>query len=55
MLAVDTDVVVRFLADDDDALHLTSSRDANEGFASFDARLVKRARKHWPAAIVLTP
>ena len=38
-----------------DALHLTSSRDANEGFASFDARLVKRARKHWPTAIVLTP
>lgn len=38
-----------------DALPLTSSRNANEGYASFDARLARRARKHWPTAIVFTP
>lgn len=38
-----------------DALHLTSSRGADKGFASFDARFVKRVRKLWPAATVLVP
>ncbi|HKY19830.1 MAG TPA: type II toxin-antitoxin system VapC family toxin [Vicinamibacterales bacterium] len=38
-----------------DALHLAASREADEGFASFDARLVKRARKHWPDKTVRTP
>jgi len=38
-----------------DALHLASSLGADEGFASFDMRFVRRARKHWPTAIVLTP
>jgi predicted nucleic-acid-binding protein len=35
-----------------DALHFISSRKAGveEGFASFDARLVKRANAHWPDA-----
>jgi predicted nucleic-acid-binding protein len=31
-----------------DALHLAASREADEGFASFDTRFVKRARKYWP-------
>ncbi|MFT3820530.1 MAG: type II toxin-antitoxin system VapC family toxin [Rubrivivax sp.] len=38
-----------------DALHLTASREADEGFASFDARFVKRARKRWPELAVRTP
>ncbi|MFT4243211.1 MAG: type II toxin-antitoxin system VapC family toxin [Acidovorax sp.] len=38
-----------------DALHVASSLGADEGFASFDVRLVRRARKHWPVATVLTP
>ena len=38
-----------------DALHLAGSQQADEGFASFDARLVKRARKHWPGMAVRTP
>jgi len=38
-----------------DALHLCASRQADEGFASFDARFVKRARKQWPDAAVRTP
>ena len=38
-----------------DALHLASSGGADEGFASFDARFVKRARKHWPDLAVRTP
>jgi predicted nucleic-acid-binding protein len=40
-----------------DALHFTSSReaDAAEGFASFDARFVKRASAHWPDAIIKAP
>jgi predicted nucleic-acid-binding protein len=40
-----------------DALHFASSREARitEGFASFDARFVKRARAHWPDANIRTP
>jgi predicted nucleic acid-binding protein len=38
-----------------DALHLATSQQADEGFASFDARFVKRARKHWPDIAVNTP
>ena len=38
-----------------DALHLASGQAADEGFASFDTRFVKRARKHWPGAAVRTP
>jgi predicted nucleic-acid-binding protein len=38
-----------------DALHLFASRQAEEGFASFDARFVKRARKHWPDMTIVTP
>ena len=40
-----------------DALHLASSREAGakEGFASFDARFVKRANAHWPDAGARTP
>lgn len=38
-----------------DALHLASGREADEGFASFDARFIKRARKHWPGVAARTP
>lgn len=39
-----------------DALHLASGKGAaDEGFASFDTRFVKRARKHWPGVAVRTP
>lgn len=38
-----------------DALHLGSSGPANEGFATFDARFVKQAQRHWPEIIVRTP
>ena len=38
-----------------DALHLASSRHADEGFASFDARFIQRARKHWPGLPIHTP
>jgi predicted nucleic-acid-binding protein len=38
-----------------DALHLAASREADEGFASFDARFVKRARKHWPEIAIRMP
>ena len=38
-----------------DALHLAASQQADEGFASFDARFIKRARKHWPGIPVRTP
>ncbi|MCL1962268.1 MAG: type II toxin-antitoxin system VapC family toxin [Desulfovibrionaceae bacterium] len=39
-----------------DALHLAAaSQQADEGFASFDARFVKRARKHWPDMAIRTP
>lgn len=40
-----------------DALHLMSARGAGAagGFATFDARFVKRARKQWPDAMVITP
>ena len=38
-----------------DVLHLASGRSADEGFASFDTRFVKRARKHWPGVAVRTP
>lgn len=40
-----------------DALHMTSAQSAgaDQGFASFDARLVKRAAKQWPHASVLVP
>ena len=38
-----------------DALHWASGRAADEGFASFDLRFIKRVRKHWPAAMVRTP
>jgi predicted nucleic acid-binding protein len=33
-----------------DALHLAASREADEGFASFDTRFVK----HWPEIAVRT-
>ena len=35
-----------------DALHLAGSRDADEGFASFDSRFVRQARKHWPGIAI---
>jgi predicted nucleic-acid-binding protein len=38
-----------------DALHLSASQQADEGFASFDARFVKRARKHWPGMAIDVP
>jgi predicted nucleic-acid-binding protein len=40
-----------------DALHFSSSREAGveEGFASFDARFVKRANAHWPDAGARVP
>ncbi|MFT4103967.1 MAG: hypothetical protein QM674_23670 [Burkholderiaceae bacterium] len=38
-----------------DALHLVSGHVADEGFASFDTRFVKRARKRWPGVAVRTP
>jgi predicted nucleic-acid-binding protein len=40
-----------------DALHFVSSREASieEGFASFDARFVKRANAHWPDAKARLP
>lgn len=38
-----------------DALHLQSSLDADEGFASFDLRFVKRARRQWPDVEIRTP
>ena len=38
-----------------DALHLAASRQADEGFASFDARFVKRARRQWPEMVIRAP
>lgn len=38
-----------------DALHLAAGRPADEGFASFGARFVKRARKRWPDIAIRTP
>ncbi|MBN9429583.1 MAG: type II toxin-antitoxin system VapC family toxin [Burkholderiales bacterium] len=38
-----------------DALHFVCSGQADEGFASFDARFVKRARKHWPDTVIRVP
>ncbi|KAF1049479.1 type II toxin-antitoxin system VapC family toxin [Xylophilus sp.] len=38
-----------------DALHFAASASADEGFATFDARFVRRARKHWPGAKLVTP
>lgn len=37
------------------ALHLAASSHADEGFASFDLRFVKRARKYWPAIAIRSP
>lgn len=38
-----------------DALYLVSSKLADEGFASFDARFIKRTQRHWPGAAMRTP
>lgn len=38
-----------------DALHLRSSLGADEGFATFDTRFAKLARKLWPAAKLVAP
>jgi predicted nucleic-acid-binding protein len=38
-----------------DALHLVASQEADEGFASFDARFVKQVRKYWPEIKIRTP
>lgn len=38
-----------------DALHLAGSRNADEGFASFDRRFVNQARRQWPDVAVRTP
>ncbi|MFT3721166.1 type II toxin-antitoxin system VapC family toxin [Pseudorhodoferax sp.] len=38
-----------------DALHQRSSPGADEGFATFDTRFAKRARKLWPTVKVVVP
>jgi predicted nucleic-acid-binding protein len=36
-----------------DALHFSSGSNHDEGFASFDTRFIKRARKYWPEAKIV--
>lgn len=38
-----------------DALHLASSELADDGFATFDARFIKRAQQHWPEVAIWSP
>jgi predicted nucleic-acid-binding protein len=40
-----------------DALHLSgcSAAGADEGFATFDARFIKRAKRRWPELVVRLP
>lgn len=38
-----------------DAMHLAAGRQADEGFASFDLRFVKRVRRLWPEVVIRTP